>query len=217
MGIRLQAKLLNGTYHHVTYILVDDDVPLMTGRDMLGTPKKMASVFKFPTDEDFQSGNSVNLYIERRGQAVINFTGRVGTDTPNKSAPGLTDGVLDVSVYANEVPTYFNDNMPDGVQGPVFVKWFGSHDIHENKAIDSSSVTFGSSAFEPLADWLVDGQPLDAGFIRMDYGQVNDLKSRPVIGAMPLGEAAVDYWRNIYQSHYGGASVSAPSEASLVV
>jgi len=206
-GIRLKAKFPGGVYHHVTYILVDDDVALMTGRDMLGTPKKMSSKFEFP-EEDLQSGSLVNFYIERRGQAVINFTGRIGSDTPDKPAPGLTDEFLDVSVYSNAIPTYFTDDMPAGVQGPQFVQWFASHNVLENKAMENSHVSFGSSVFEPLADWLVDGKPLDAGFLRMDYSKPNDLRSRPTIGAMPLGEAAVEYWRNNYQSHHGGAPLS---------
>jgi len=213
-GIRLQAKLADGTtYHHVTYILVDDDVPLMTGRDMLGTPKKMASKIIFPKNDEFVEGNTVKLEIERRGEPVISFTGRVGKDTPDKVAAGLTDGMKDFSVYANEVPSYFNDDNPAGVQGPVFVKWFGSHDIHENKAIENTSLIFGDGVFEPLADWLVDGPAVDAGFVRMDFGKVDDLKSRPVVGTMPLGQAAVDYYHNIFQSHYGGAP--APRSHSL--
>jgi acetoacetate decarboxylase len=43
MGVRLPIKLEGGdeVFWHVVYILVDDEVALLLGRDMLGTPKKM--------------------------------------------------------------------------------------------------------------------------------------------------------------------------------
>jgi acetoacetate decarboxylase len=215
LGIRLQAKLPDGTYHHVTYILVDDDVPLLTGRDMLGTPKKMMSKIVFPDDaENLEDGAKVNMYIERRGAVVLNFTGVIGGNR-TESVPGMTDGIKDVSVFANGVPFYFNESAPDAA--PQYVKWFGSHDVHENRVVNDADITFGSSIFEPLDSWLVSGPPLAAGFFRMDYGKANDLKSRPVIGSMPPGDAAIEYWHNIYQSHYGGGPATGTSSATTLV
>lgn len=214
-GVRLQVKLPSGVYHHVTYILVDDDVALLTGRDMLGTPKKMMSKIEFPDDySDQQPGSTVHLRIERRGELVIDFTGRIG-ENRTASVPGMTDGVKDVSVFANQFPLYLNDSTSEGA--PQYVEWSGSHNVLENRGIDGAEVKFGSSSFEPLADWLIDGVPVDAGFFRMDYGKADDLKSRPSVGTMTLGDSALSYWSSIYQSHYGGAPNPSPAADVVVV
>lgn len=211
LGIRLQAKMANGdVYHHVTYILVDDDVCLMTGRDLLGTPKKMMSNITFPDNaQDLESGSVFNVHIERRGALVLKLTGRMGSSRTGP-VPGMTDGIKDMSVFTCQCPMYASS----AESTPSYVEWFGSYNVHENRMVDDADITFGSSAFEPLDSWLVSGPPLAAGFFRQDYGALDDFQSRPVVGTMPL-EQAQDYYHNTFQSHYGGGH-SVPATRSKI-
>lgn len=216
LGIRLQVKMVDDpkgkVYHHVTYILVDDDIALFTGRDMLGTPKKMLSKIVFPDDmQNPKNGDKASMYIERRGQVVFNFTGVVGGNRTT-DVPGMTDGMKDLSVFGNQAPFYFNESNTFGA--PLYVQWAGSHNVLENRDVNDADITFGSSTYEPLDSWLVSGPPLAAGFFRMDYCKPTDFALRPVIGKMAPGDGPAAYWRNIYQSHYGGSPVS--SEATTL-
>eukprot|EP00756_Hemistasia_phaeocysticola_P002999 Hpha_TRINITY_DN12006_c0_g1::TRINITY_DN12006_c0_g1_i1::g.141235::m.141235 len=200
-ALRFYVNLGGKKWRHVVYILVDDEQALVPGRDMLGTPKKMAN-FTFPDSKSaFAQGASAAFSIDRRGVPVVEFSGTVGENRTDP-APGLTDDINDVSVFGTQFPLHFGAATNNAGQ-PAYAKWSGSSRIIEARRIDSPSVKFSSAAAEPLQGWFVDVPPLDAGFVRMDYGKAADLRTRPNEGKM-AEEGAEAYWRNTYQIKYGG-------------
>eukprot|EP00756_Hemistasia_phaeocysticola_P067293 Hpha_TRINITY_DN9854_c0_g1::TRINITY_DN9854_c0_g1_i1::g.81584::m.81584 len=200
-AIRFYVKLNGKTWRHIVYILVDEEMALIPGRDMLGTPKKMAN-FTFPDSlSDFAPGAPANFRIDRRGLPVVEFSGTVGENRTDP-APGLCDDVTDVSVFGTQFPLHFGKATNNAGQ-PTYAKWEGPTNVKESRRILSPSVKFSSTAAEPLQSWFVDTAPLDAGYLHMDWGTNGNLRTRTNIGKM-TEEGAEDYWRRTYQAKYGG-------------
>jgi hypothetical protein len=206
MGIRVAIKQegKDEIYWHVVYILVDDDVALLLGRDMLGTPKKMAD-FSFNDADTFPSpGGTADFNISRRGIQVMKFEGIVGSkQLTTHVVPGLTDdNVTDVSVFAAQFPLHFDDDNKEGE--PLLVQWTGGWEMLESRRVVGGSVEFSCDKEEPLCEFFESGPVVQAGALRWNYGLSADLRSRPTVGRISDVEEAEQYWRDTYQVKYGG-------------
>jgi acetoacetate decarboxylase len=210
--IKFLVKLPSGNHQHITYILVDDEVGMILGRDIIGTPKKLAN-FTFPRSPTaFTPGADVSWMVERRGRKLITFSGRVGKES-NKVVPGITSGEMEMNVFACQAPLHFDDASPAGQ--PVYITFPGTCKVHWSRTIDQAAVTIDGSPAEPLHEWLV-GQPLEAGVICMDWGKKggDTLGLRPVVGRLPAS-AAKAYWVDTYPVKYGGDPLGAPWHDAL--
>lgn len=196
-GVKLRVKVGDKEYRHIVYILVDDDVAMILGRDFMGCPKKMA-VFDFPRDAKFGEGDEVGFSISRDGRPVMEFSGKVGGDTGDWPIPGLRDERLDMCVGFTQFPHYCREN---GTQKKLaagqlaFVTFGGNDNFKASRQIDSARASFTGGELE---GWFI-GQPVAAGFLRQDWALQAGI---PTVGILPSPDAAAQYWRSTYTSRY---------------
>jgi len=203
MGIRIPVKTADGAvYWHVVYILVDDEIALLLGRDMLGTPKKMAE-FRFNDGKTLtEEGGSADFSISRRGVDVMKFVGTTAGERALDSAvPGLTDDdQTDLSVFAAQFPLHFGEG---GEGAPMYVEWKGGWELLESREVVDAQVVFSQEAEECIGAFLED-EVVRAGALRWNYGKSKDLRSRPTVGKVESEEEGREYWEATYQLKYGG-------------
>lgn len=83
-GVLIHAELAGEQVIHCPWMLVDDDRPLILGREILGYPKKLGTI-----SLDVQP-NSVRASVERKGVKLIEMSGELGLADPE--APPLLGG-----------------------------------------------------------------------------------------------------------------------------
>lgn len=92
-GLFVHVKTLRGTGIHCPWMILDDDVALIIGRELLGYPKKLGEV-----DWTF-SDTEIHAEATRRGHKLLTMGGRLGgiiTDPPpilarpHRNVVGLT-------------------------------------------------------------------------------------------------------------------------------
>ncbi|GAB16987.1 Acetoacetate decarboxylase family protein [Gordonia effusa NBRC 100432] len=71
-GIFVHIKTIRGTGIHCPWMILDDDVPLILGRELLGYPKKLGRI-----DWDLD-GSAIAASATRRGEQLISMKGVLG-------------------------------------------------------------------------------------------------------------------------------------------
>lgn len=71
-GLFVHIKTARGTGIHCPWMILDDDVALILGRELLGYPKKLGSI---TWDID---GDRIEAHASRRGTKLISMTGTLG-------------------------------------------------------------------------------------------------------------------------------------------
>jgi acetoacetate decarboxylase len=78
-GLFVHVKTIAGTGIHCPWMILDDDVPLILGREVAGYPKKLGEIsWRLEGDE-------IEAHAQRRGTKLLSMTGKLGevqTDAP---------------------------------------------------------------------------------------------------------------------------------------
>ena len=75
-GVFLHVRRWGSEAIHCPWMLVDDDVALITGRELLGYPKKLGRI------ELREVGTRVHAEVERKGDRVLEMTATLGESDP---------------------------------------------------------------------------------------------------------------------------------------
>ncbi|MEV0341311.1 acetoacetate decarboxylase family protein [Nocardia sp. NPDC050713] len=76
-GLFVHIKTVQGTGIHCPWMILDDDVALILGREMLGYPKKLGEITWTLSDSEIQATAS------RRGRKLLGMSGRLGAVMPD--------------------------------------------------------------------------------------------------------------------------------------
>jgi acetoacetate decarboxylase len=161
-----------GLFLHVTHcgrpavfspwMIVDDDVALITGRELLGYPKKMGEI-------DFRlDGGAVSGVARRRGAELVRMTGTVHEELPG--APPVL------------ARPHRNVRASMGLAVPKVIAFTPREEAISVRRVDLT-VTVGGSERDPLAD-LGFGRVRAARLHRVNLGA--SLPPIPVAGVSPL-------------------------------
>ncbi|MGX9672544.1 acetoacetate decarboxylase family protein [Mycobacterium sp. HM-7] len=71
-GLFVHVKTMQGTGIHCPWMILDDDVALILGRELLGYPKKMGDINWVLTDTE------ISTVAARRGHKLLTMSGRLG-------------------------------------------------------------------------------------------------------------------------------------------
>ncbi|MDR7328144.1 MULTISPECIES: acetoacetate decarboxylase family protein [Catenuloplanes] len=131
---------------HCPWIVVDDDVALIGGRETLGFPKKLAEIDWAVAD------GVVTATVRRRGVELLSMTGTIGDEVAR-------------------VPPIFNQPFRNvlgtlGMSVPRLVTFSTVDEPIELRAADVR-LTVGGSYTDPL-DTIISGAPLDGHYRRVD-------------------------------------------------
>ncbi|MFI5838798.1 acetoacetate decarboxylase family protein [Catenuloplanes sp. NPDC051500] len=131
---------------HCPWIVVDDDVALIGGRETLGFPKKMAEIDWAVAD------GVVTASVRRRGVELLAMTGTIGDEVT--SLPPIFN-----QPFRNVLGTL-------GMSLPRLVTFSTVDEPIEQRTADVR-LTVGGSYTDPL-DTIISGEPLAADFRRVD-------------------------------------------------
>jgi acetoacetate decarboxylase len=126
-------------------MVVDDDVALIAGRELLGYPKKLAERIEL----DIQ-GDEAHAIAERRGARLVEIRAKLGAEVPVDRAPPML-GQRVVNVRARRLIT------------------FKPRERVLSARTATVELAVGSSQRDPLADLgIATGRVLDAQLLRTD-------------------------------------------------
>ncbi|WP_265446254.1 acetoacetate decarboxylase family protein [Flexivirga meconopsidis] len=96
-GLFVHIKTLRGTGIHCPWMILDDDVPLILGRELLGYPKKLGEI-----DWSIE-GDRIESHARRRGAPLLDLVGTLGEEIadappflgrPHRNVSGLIGAAL---------------------------------------------------------------------------------------------------------------------------
>lgn len=140
-GLFVHLRFPRGAVH-CPWMLVDDDVALITGRELLGYPKKLGRV------ELAIDGGDVRARVERRGAHLLSMRGRLGATDPD--------------------PPPMLGRRAINARGSRLVSFVPKERIREARRADVE-LELGGSDRDPL-DRLGIGEVLEARSYRVDIG-----------------------------------------------
>lgn len=127
------------------WMVVDDDVALIAGRELLGYPKKLAERLELRIE-----GDEVHALCERRGARLVEMHAKLGAELPAGEAPPML-GQRVMNVRARRLVTFKPRERMISAR-PATIE-----------------LTLGSSERDPLADLgLVTSRVLDAHLLRSE-------------------------------------------------
>jgi len=127
------------------WMVVDDDVALISGRELLGYPKKLAERIELEID-----GDDVRALAVRRGTKLVEIRARLGAEVAVDAAPKML-GQRVINVRARRLVT------------------FTPRERMSSARIGSAEISIGSSERDPLVDLgIATGRVLDAHLLRCD-------------------------------------------------
>lgn len=160
-GLFLHVKTLQGTGIHCPWMILDDDVALILGRELLGYPKKLGRI-------DWSlDGDAIAATASRRGHRLIEMTGRLGETIPDPP-PILARPHRNVVGASGLFPSWLVGFTP-------------REDVVEVRRVEDFDLRIGGSERDPL-DQMGIGRVLDARLHRVDLfgGWVPPLPLRPM-------------------------------------
>ncbi|MFD4461248.1 acetoacetate decarboxylase family protein [Nocardia sp. NPDC058480] len=146
-GLFVHIKTLQGTGIHCPWMILDDDVALIIGRELLGYPKKLGQIDWTVTDTE------IRAEATRRGHKLLSMSGSLGailTDPP----PILARPHRNVVGLAGVFPSWLVGFTP-------------RERVVEVRRIDDFQLTVLGSERDPL-DQLGIGRVLEARLHRVD-------------------------------------------------
>ncbi|MBN9340381.1 MAG: hypothetical protein ABT02_07905 [Comamonadaceae bacterium SCN 68-20] len=131
VGVMVQVKLF-GIFPmlHCPWMLVDDDLHLINGRELLGYPKKMAQM-EFEEKDGRFVGSAT-----RRGQEVFRIEGTIGKSLTNPR-PGAGQWWINM----RHMLTFFPGHL---------VAFRPQETVHHANEMPDIKVTFSPSEFDPI-------------------------------------------------------------------
>ncbi|MBF4997013.1 acetoacetate decarboxylase family protein [Nocardia sp. BSTN01] len=146
-GLFVHVKTLQGTGIHCPWMILDDDVALILGRELLGYPKKLGTI-------DWNlTGTHIHAEAGRRGHPLLRMSGRLGenlTDPP----PILGRPHRNVAGLAGLFPAWLMAFTP-------------RERVIEVRRIDEFTLEFAGSERDPL-DQMGIGRVVEARLHRVD-------------------------------------------------
>ncbi|MGA2642572.1 MAG: acetoacetate decarboxylase family protein [Spirochaetia bacterium] len=146
-ALLLHVRHWLGTGRHCSWMVLDDDTALIYGRELLGYPKKMASL------EFEEEGDRVRARVTRRGVTVLALEG-------TKGAP-----------KSNPPPAFDLKTFNVGGPGSAFAfnpLWmFRPREVIHEARECALKLEVQPSEWDPLAD-LITGGPVNPRFVVMD-------------------------------------------------
>lgn len=166
-GIFVHIKTRGGkTGIHCPWMILDDDVALILGRELLGYPKKLGDI-------DWQhNATDIHATASRRGTALLTMGGRLGEEIAG-APPILGRPHRNVSTTAG-----------------LFVPWILAFTPTETpiqvRRIADFALVIGGSERDPI-DQMGLGEVIDARLHRVDLGsRFPPTRLRPLTPAFPL-------------------------------
>lgn len=162
VGLLLHAKLGMTAVVHCPWILVDDDVALVLGREYLGFPKKLGEISLSV------EGDRVYATVDRKGQRLVEVHGALG---PELADPPPMMGRSWVNVW----------NLL-GVSVPKLLRFTLPEKISSCRNVDAT-VEIRGTDMDPLQE-LELGKVLGARLYRTNFGSADRLPM-PVLPVTP--------------------------------
>ena len=145
MMVHVRTPLGRGV--HFNWILVDDDVALIGGRDFLGYPKKLGEI-------TFAEKNGIiRTSVKRRGIKLMTVKAR-------RNAPEDNPG----PVFRHKT---FNIHGPGQILTINLVLFFKPREVIHESFKAQAEFSLNDSVFDPIAG-LVAGDPVNARIVHMD-------------------------------------------------
>ncbi|KAA0024097.1 acetoacetate decarboxylase family protein [Antrihabitans cavernicola] len=159
-GLFVHIDTVQGTGIHCPWMILDDDVALILGRELLGYPKKLGEI-------DWQLGDSdIQAVAGRRGTKLVDMRGRLG-DVITEPPPILARPHRNVVGLSGLFPSFL-------------VAFTPKEKVIEVRQIEDFELQIGGSERDPL-DQMGIGRVLDARLHRVDLhsGPIPPLPVRP--------------------------------------
>ncbi|MFI6571474.1 acetoacetate decarboxylase family protein [Nocardia fluminea] len=160
-GLFVHVKTMGGTGIHCPWMILDDDVALIIGRELLGYPKKLGQVDWTVTDTDIRAQAS------RRGHTLLSMSGRLGPVIDDPS-PILGRPHRNVVAVAGLLP-------------PWLVAFTPRERVIEVRRVDDFTMHVHGSERDPL-DQMGIGAVIEARLHRVDLysGAIPPIPMRPL-------------------------------------
>jgi len=172
LWVTVPVSLGGKHYMYPILMMLDDDIGLVTGQDVIGCPKKMANLtFQFSPKPGKNS--EVFLDITRKGRPVMQVRGKIN-DRKQKPVYGINDH----SNPSSDILWLFSHQFPwdPKLDRPQFIPCQSAERTYDQREMTDVELTLGGTNPEPLAKWFV-GKPLDAGYIKMDQDWLPSVRS----------------------------------------
>jgi acetoacetate decarboxylase len=163
-GLFVDVRHLFRPAVHCPWMLVDDDVALILGREMLGYPKKLGS-FELHIGAD-----EVSARVERRGHEVLRMRGRLGEPAGASAPPILGQPVRNVWGAV-------------GVGLQKILSFTPREEMLEARRVHDVELVIGQAPRDPLAQLGI-GRVLEAHLCRVNIG--GDVPPVPLGWVSPL-------------------------------
>lgn len=161
-GVLVHGRLHRRPVLHCAWMVVDDDAALTLGRELLGFPKKLATI---TLEGEVAAGARVRALVRRRDVDLIRIEGTIGE--------ALTDA------HAFAAPIANVRGLPSALP-PVLWRMDVPERMHAARAADVT-ITIGTTAWDPLGELLATTSA-PARMCRVDIGV-----PPPGAGAVPRG------------------------------
>jgi acetoacetate decarboxylase len=146
-ALLVKVRTLLGNGLHCCWMVVDDDTAMIYGRELLGYPKKMATI----TFEE--SGNSIKASVTRRGIRVLSMTGEKG-EAQNPAAPVFDQKTFNVGGLGQFMAF-----------SPVWL--FRPRELIKESYAARVTMKIAPSDYDPISR-IVAGDPLSGRFVVSD-------------------------------------------------
>jgi len=172
-GLLINVRTMLGSGVHCCWMLVDDDTALIYGRELLGYPKKMASIaFE-------ENGNHISASVTRRGITVLTMEGDKGQ--PQNPAP---------PVFGRKT---FNVGGPGQFVGVNPIWLFRPREVIKESCSAKVTVKISPSDYDPISR-LVAGDPLRGRIV------VTDIPGTRYY--IPAGIAGLSHFANSFHMRF---------------
>jgi acetoacetate decarboxylase len=169
-GILLHARDTAGPARHVSWMVVDDDVALIGGREMLGCPKKMAEISLV------ESGSGVVGSVRRKGTEIMRIEASIGE---RESEPAPFFGRRTVNAIGTPITGTKLLDLPPAEEA-----------IHASR-LGEGKLTLTSSEHDPLGDLRVPpASPVRYMTLSFGGGGPQEAPAQPLIGDVEVAWVA---------------------------
>lgn len=162
VGLLVHAKLGLTEVVHCPWMLVDDDVALILGREFLGFPKKLGEISLSI------EGDQVRATVDRRGQRLVEIQGTLGPELP-RPPPMMGRSIVNVwNLLGLSIPKLLRFTPPEKVSS--------CRDV-------DATIEIKGSASDPLQELQL-GNVLGARLYRTSFGNAAKLPM-PILPTTP--------------------------------
>jgi acetoacetate decarboxylase len=173
-GLFVDVRHLMRRAVHCPWMLVDDDVALILGRELLGYPKKLGS-FELTIGD-----TAVTARVERRGHEVLRMRGRLGAHLDRAAAP---------PILGQPVRNVWG---AIGLGLQKLLAFTPREEMLEARRVHDVELVLGGAPRDPLAELII-GRVTDAHLCRVNIGAA--LPPVPVGWVSPLYFLRTWRWR----------------------